>query len=302
MGLWILWYLKSIKTYISLHVALVLFRATLVFQPTSSDKAWDNFLSTTMKFTFWVNKWMKIRISCCSIHTCEILILFSSRWNTLSALLSLLCRATGINMLAIPREKCRWLKGTTNYTHSAHAQVWVPSFVMKPRFHDLRQQTSYQLSTFWTQENEWLILIWSSGKQVQRGITYLKYVYSDLITLHLKLYPRNQAVGLNFKSRAKIIWSRLSTSLGLLLSSSVISNMAWMQFLQKRSRKVISGFMLLDWCFSNENVSRACVYISKVSISTAVHILACLVLNFAKMLQPGGPHSAADHNSFCTQS
>ena len=127
MGLWIPWYLKSIKTYISLHVALVLFRATLIFQPTSSDKAWDNFLSTTMKFTFWVNKWMKIRISCCSIHTCEILILFSSRWNTLSALLSLHCRATGINMLAIPREKCQWLKGTTNYTHSAHAQVWVPS-------------------------------------------------------------------------------------------------------------------------------------------------------------------------------
>ena len=78
--------------------------------------------------------------------------------------------------------------------------------------------------------------------------------------------------------------------------------MAWMQFLEKRSRRVISGFMLLDWCFSNENVSRACVYISKVSTVTAVHILACLVLNFAKMLQPGGPHSAADHNSFCTQS
>ena len=60
--------------------------------------------------------------------------------------------------------------------------------------------------------------------------------------------------------------------------------------------------MLLDWCFSNENVSRACVYISIVSISTAIHVLACLVLNFAKMLQPGGPHNAADHNSFCTQS
>ena len=54
----------------------------------------------------------------------------------------------------------------------------------------------------------------------------------------------------------------------------------------KRSRRVISGFMLLDWCFSNENVSRACVYISIVSISTVIHALACLVLNFAKMLQP----------------
>ena len=42
----------------------------------------------------------------------------------------------------------------------------------------------------------------------KHGITSLKYVYSDLIALHLKLYPRNQAVGsigLNFKSRAKII-------------------------------------------------------------------------------------------------
>ena len=43
--------------------------------------------------------------------------------------------------------------------------------------------------------------------------------------------------------------------------------------------------MLLDSCFSDENVSRACVYISIVSISTAIHVLACLVLNFAKMLQ-----------------
>ena len=42
--------------------------------------------------------------------------------------------------------------------------------------------------------------------------------------------------------------------------------------------------MLLDWCFSNENVSRACVYISIVSISTAIHLLACLVLNFVEML------------------
>ena len=75
----------------------------------------------------WVNKWMKIKISCCSIHTCEILILFSLRWNTLSVLLSLLCRATSINIPAVPREKCKWLKGTTNYIHSAHAQVWVPS-------------------------------------------------------------------------------------------------------------------------------------------------------------------------------
>ena len=53
----------------------------------------------------------------------------------------------------------------------------------------------------------------------------------------------------------------------------------------KRSRRVISGFMLLDWCFSNENVLMACVYMSIVSISTAIHVLACLVLNFAKMLQ-----------------
>ena len=59
--------------------------------------------------------------------------------------------------------------------------------------------------------------------------------------------------------------------------------------------------MLLDWCFSNENVSRACVYIS-IIISTAIHVLACLVLNFAKMLQPGGPHNVADHNSFHMQS
>ena len=42
--------------------------------------------------------------------------------------------------------------------------------------------------------------------------------------------------------------------------------------------------MLLDWCFSYENVSRACVYISIVSISTAIHVLAFLVLNFVKML------------------
>ena len=103
-----LWYLKSIKTYINLHVALVLFRATLIFQPTSNNKVWDNFWSTTVSSLSWVNKWMKIKISCCSIHTYEILILFSSRWNTLSALLRLLCRATGINMPAIPREKCKW--------------------------------------------------------------------------------------------------------------------------------------------------------------------------------------------------
>ena len=107
MGLWILWYLKSIKTYINLHVALVLFRAILIFQPTS-NKAWDNFWSTTVSLFSWVNKWMKIKISCCSIHTYEILILFSLRWNTLSALVRLLCRATGINMPAIPREKCKW--------------------------------------------------------------------------------------------------------------------------------------------------------------------------------------------------
>ena len=55
----------------------------------------------------------------------------------------------------------------------------------------------------------------------------------------------------------------------------------------KNGKRVISGFMLLDWCLSNENVPRACVYISIVSISTAIHVLACLVLNFAKMLQPG---------------
>ena len=66
-------------------------------------------------------------------------------------------------------------------------------------------------------------------------------------------------------------------------------------------KKVKKIFMLLDWCFSNENVSRACVYISIVSISTAIRVLACLVLNFAKKLQPRGPHNAADHNSFCMQ-
>ena len=96
------------------------------FSPHRITRPGITFCQQTWSSLFWVNKWMKIKISCCSIHTCEILILFSLRWNTLSALLSLLCRATGINMPAIPREKCKWLKGTTNYTHSAHAQVWVP--------------------------------------------------------------------------------------------------------------------------------------------------------------------------------
>ena len=47
----------------------------------------------------------------------------------------------------------------------------------------------------------------------------------------------------------------------------------------------------IDWCFSNENVSRASVYISTVNISTAIHILAHVILNFAKKaLAAGGPH------------
>ena len=45
--------------------------------------------------------------------------------------------------------------------------------------------------------------------------------------------------------------------------------------------------MLLDWCFSNENVSGACVYIPMVSISTAIHVLAYLVLSFAKCCSLG---------------
>ena len=47
--------------------------------------------------------------------------------------------------------------------------------------------------------------------------------------------------------------------------------------------------MLLDSCFNNENMSGACVYISTVNISTAIHILACVAINFAKMSKPEGP-------------
>ena len=63
-----------------------------------------------------------------------------------------------------------------------------------------------------------------------------------------------------------------------------------------------SELMLLDWCYSNENMSGACVYISIVGILTAIHILACIILNFAEKSEPERSHNAAAHSSICTLS
>ena len=53
-------------------------------------------------------------------------------------------------------------------------------------------------------------------------------------------------------------------------------------------------------------ITGACIYISLLSISAAMHITyhmsACLILNFAEKLKPEGPHNAAAHNYICTNS